>query len=280
MLREGGEEAVTRCRILSGSNRFQSREKGSFSIFSKHQAKKGDGSYPRDELNGFCTIVTPPDYSRQHPCLIVALEKGMIIFFIRRSLIIDSFPEVSRMNADTIFYEGKKRFATGHPGDSIDLFTRAAEEGCNPVNVYLNRGVAYLATGNHQDAEADFSRVLAIDDDNERAHYYRGVVRLIEGKFDESVEDLTASLAINHERGVTFLARGIAYAELGREEEALQDFKTATVFSSIEVGDFLSQFGSHRTIFDRSMALLEGERGPWKMVLTEEEVEKTRKFFE
>jgi tetratricopeptide (TPR) repeat protein len=183
------------------------------------------------------------------------------------------------MNIDTIFHEGKKRFATGYPGDSIDLFTKAAAEGCNPVNVYLNRGAAYLSVGDHEDAEADFSRVLEIDEDHERAHYFRGVARLILGNLEGSVEDLTASLAINHERGVAFLARGIAFAELGREDEALNDFKTATVFSSVEVGNFLSQFSSHRTMFDRSMALLEGERGPWKAVMTEEEVEKTRQWF-
>jgi Flp pilus assembly protein TadD len=90
------------------------------------------------------------------------------------------------------------------------------------------------------------------------------------------VEDLTRSIMMNHERGGAFFARGLAYAELERTEEALRDMKTAISFSTKEVLTFSNLFGESRTRFDKSMALLEGERGPWSIVLNEEEVENLR----
>lgn len=184
------------------------------------------------------------------------------------------------MRVDTLFREGKDRFATGHQQESIELFTRAAEEGCNPVTVYLNRGAAYLTTARYPEAEGDFNLVLGIDTDNERAHYYRGITRLLLGNHEGAVKDLTASITINHTRGASYLARGVALAELGKEEEAALDFKTATVFSNVEVEGFMNLFGNNRSLFNRSMSLLEGDRGPLKAVLTEEEVNKLKIWLE
>lgn len=184
------------------------------------------------------------------------------------------------MNVDTLFREGKDRFATGHPDESLLFFSKAAEEGCNPVQVFLSRGAAYMSTAHYQEAEGDFSIVLGIDTDNDRAHYYRGVARLVQGNYEGALKDFTASLAVNHERGVSFLARGIALAELGREDEAARDFKTATVISDVEVEGFMNLFGNNRSKFNRSMALMEGDRGPWKAVMNEEEVKKIRNWLE
>lgn len=184
------------------------------------------------------------------------------------------------MTGESLLQEAKSLFASGHPAESIDYFTKAEEQGCNPVTVFLSRGAAYISIGKYKEAIEDFNRVLESDADNERALYYRGVARMNIRKFEEAVDDLTRSIGINHERGVAFLARGLALAELDREEEAVRDFKTATVFSNVEVESFMNQFGNNRTLFGKSMALLEGERGPWKYVLNEQEVEKVKKWLE
>jgi hypothetical protein len=56
--------------------------------------------------------------------------------------------------------------------------------------------------------------------------------------------------------------------------------KTAIVFSNKEVVGFANLFGENRTLFDKSMALLEGERGPWSIVMNEDEVNKLKKWIE
>jgi tetratricopeptide (TPR) repeat protein len=177
---------------------------------------------------------------------------------------------------EMLFEKGQRLFASGHPMESIDIFTKAEKEGCSPVRVALSRGAAYLKVGETDRAIDDFSRALGVDADNERAFYYRGIAHLKKGNYEEAVEDLTRSIMMNHERGGAFFARGLAYAELERTEEALRDMKTAISFSTKEVLTFSNLFGETRTRFDKSMALLEGERGPWSIVLNEEEVENLR----
>ncbi len=184
------------------------------------------------------------------------------------------------MNAMSLLNEGKMRFIAGHPEESIELFSKAAEEGCNPVAVYMNRGAALMVMKMYREAETDFDRVLENDADNERALYYRGIAHMAAGSYDEAIADLNASIARDHNRGVAFLARGIAYAETGREEEAIADFKNATVLSNVEIEGFMNMFGTNRSQFGRTLALLEGDRGPWKMVLNDEEVEKLKTWLD
>ena len=171
-------------------------------------------------------------------------------------------------------------FATGHPMESIELFTKAEKEGCNPVTVSLSRGAAYLTAGELDKSIDDFNRVLEIDIDNERAFYFRGIAHLMKGEFVHSVADLSKSISFNHERGAAFFARGLAFAELDHTDESLRDFKTAIAFSNREIEGFTGMFGENRTLFDKSMALLEGERGPWSIVMNEEELGKLKKWIE
>ena len=184
------------------------------------------------------------------------------------------------MTDNEFLNEAKSMFATGHPMESIELFTKAGKEGCNPVTVSLSRGAAFLTAGELDKSIDDFNRVLEIDIDNERAFYFRGIAHLMKGEFVHSVADLSKSITFNHERGAAFFARGLAFAELDHTDESLRDFKTAIAFSNKEVEGFASLFGENRTLFGKSMALLEGERGPWSIVMNEDEVNKLKKWIE
>jgi tetratricopeptide (TPR) repeat protein len=184
------------------------------------------------------------------------------------------------MTNNELLHEAKTLFATGHPKESIELFTKAEEQGCNPVTTYLSRGAAYLTIGELDKSLDDFDRVLEIDADNERAYYYRGLVHLQKGDFKKALSDLSTLISFNHDRGAAFFARGLAYAELDRTDESLRDLKTAIAFSNKEVESFANLFGENRTLFGKSMALLEGERGPWSIVMNEDEVNKLKKWIE
>jgi tetratricopeptide (TPR) repeat protein len=181
---------------------------------------------------------------------------------------------------ETLFHKAQELFIEGHPEESIEFFSKAEEEGCNPVEVYLSRGAAFLKIGEYEKAIEDFGRLLEIDIKNERAYFYRGIAQMNKGGFDSAVTDLTKSIELNHERGVAFFARALCLAELDRMDEAGRDMKTAIAFSNIEIEKFANTIGENRTLFGRSMALLEGERGPWKIVLDESEVHKLKKWLE
>jgi tetratricopeptide (TPR) repeat protein len=188
--------------------------------------------------------------------------------------------EVTIMTGNEALLEAKSMFATGHPSESIELFNKAEDEGCNPVTVYQSRGAAYLTIGELDKSINDFNRVLEIDAANERALYYRGIAHFRKGEFNEAIDDLTGSITLNHKRGAAFFARGLAYAELDRTDESLRDLKTAIAFSNKEIEGFANLFGETRTLFAKSMALLEGERGPWSIVFDEKEVKKLKKWVE
>jgi tetratricopeptide (TPR) repeat protein len=188
--------------------------------------------------------------------------------------------EVTVMTGNELLQEAKTLFATGHPKESIQLFTKAEEQGGNPVTTYMSRGAAYLTIGELDKSLDDFNRLLEIDADNERAFYYRGIVHLRKGNFHKALSDLSTSIVLNHERGAAFLARGLAYAELDLIDASLRDLKTAIAFSNKEVEGLANLFGESRTLFDKSMALLEGERGPWSVVMNEDEVNKLKKWIE
>lgn len=178
------------------------------------------------------------------------------------------------------FNEARHLFVHGKFKESIGLFTRAFEEGDEPVMTLLSRGAAYMRTEDFDRAVADFSSALKLDPQNERALYYRGLAHLNKGDFEKAADDLNRAIALNPERGAAFLARGLSKSELGREDEAINDFKAAVAHSAVEVEEFSHLFGNTRTLFDRSMAVLEGERGPWSIVLTKEEIEKLKKWME
>ena len=188
--------------------------------------------------------------------------------------------EVTIMTSNESLLEAKSMFATGHPSESIELFNKAEEEGCNPVTVYQSRGAAYLTIGELDKSIDDFNRVLKIDAANERAFYYRGIAHFRKGKFNEALDDLSSSIILNHDRGAAFFARGLAYAELDRTDESLRDLKTAIAFSNKEVESFANLFGENRTLYGKSMAMLEGERGPWSIVMNQDEVNKLKKWIE
>jgi len=98
--------------------------------------------------------------------------------------------------------------------------------------------------------------------------------------YEHALEDLDHSIALNPERGTAFLARGLTKTELGCEEDAAVDFKAAVAYSDVESSSFAHSFGNTRTLLEKSMALLEGERGPLRYVLTDAEIKKLEKWIE
>ena len=63
--------------------------------------------------------------------------------------------------------EAKLLFASGQLEQCIELFTQAYENGSDPVETCLSRGAAAMASSRYQDAEEDFSRVLATEKEHD-----------------------------------------------------------------------------------------------------------------
>ena len=176
------------------------------------------------------------------------------------------------MSNTDFFREAKLMFAAGQLEQSIELFTRAYENGSDPAATFLNRGAAAMASSRFQEAEEDFSRVLAIDHEHERAHYFRGVARVALGNYNGAVEDLTFSLIRNNDRGIAHLLRGVAYAELGNGRDAALDINSAAAFSDAEQQSFKKLFGDIPSPFTHTKELLARKNAPWNNLLKRDAV--------
>ena len=184
------------------------------------------------------------------------------------------------MSGKELFEQGQELFIKKNFTESIEKFNSAIEEGYDPGHVHLSMGVAYLNIKEYNKAVREFSMVLEHDKDSDRAYYYRGICYLNKKDFSSAIADLNNSIARNKDRTMAYLARGIAKAEADQQQEAVEDFKQAVLRSKQEVKGFGDLFGSNMTSFDRSMALLVGERGPLHQVLTNEEIRKLKRWME
>lgn len=184
------------------------------------------------------------------------------------------------MMTTELFRKGQDMFIEGHFKESIEMFTRAHDGGYDPVRTYMSRGVAYLKSENFDRAIDDFTAVVELAPENERGYYYRALAEMDKSDYEHALEDLDHAIILNPERGTAFLARGLAKSELGCPEDAAADFKMAVAYSDVESTSFAHTLGNTRTLFDRSMALIEGERGPLRYVLTEDEIRKLEKWTE
>jgi len=181
---------------------------------------------------------------------------------------------------ENLIRRAKIYFAAGHLEESVDLFTHAVEQGFDRIEVWMSRGAAQMAQGNHALAKGDFTRVLEIDKRNERAHYFRGIAAFALGEYEVAVTDLTASLKQNNDRGIAHLIRGLAYAELGFQSDAELDINSASAFSQAEIGSFKKLFGENSQLFKNAKAMLNEENAPWNNLLSRDSASKLLNFLQ
>lgn len=180
------------------------------------------------------------------------------------------------MECKELFKKGEELFFQRRFNESIDLFNQAAAEGYDPVSVHLSIGAACLNDAQYDRAMQEFSKIVAIDGENDRAFFYRGIAYMNKGDYPCAIADFNNAISRNRNRPTAYLARAIAEIESDREQEAVKDFKRAVSFSAARIRSFGNLFGSTMTSLDRTMALLEGEKGSLSKVLTPAEMEKLK----
>ena len=182
------------------------------------------------------------------------------------------------MNAQERFRDAQRLFLEGRHKESIHAFTESIEAGVRTDIALLSRGVAYLKTEQFEMAIKDFGTVLAINSNNVRAYFYRGIAYMAKNDFEISIKDFDKTIELKPDFGAAFFARGAAYAQLGNEYEAARNIKTAIIFSEKNIQGLTDTFGLFRPQFDKAMAIMtDMERTP-RVLLTEEEIQKVKKW--
>ncbi|MBU0945555.1 MAG: tetratricopeptide repeat protein [Proteobacteria bacterium] len=178
------------------------------------------------------------------------------------------------MTTTNTFRLGQKAFLSGDLVTSIQAFSEALRQGDHPFQSKLNRGIAYLKIGQFAHAIKDFDTIIKEDGHHDQAFFYRGIANLNQEKNEEAIRDLDNSLLLNPERGAAYLARGLAHNALGHKGEAEKDIHDRHALNTVELGEFMEEYIFSDSLFTRTLSLFEKDEGNWKLVLTENEVQR------
>ncbi len=184
------------------------------------------------------------------------------------------------MESKDIFENAQQLFLEGKMNESVDLFSKAIENGEKTEIAYLSRGVAYLKTNQVEMAIKDFGSAVNLNESNVRAHFYRGIAYMLENKYSEAITDFDITILLEPDNGEAFFARGTAYAQIGDDYEANKNIKTAITFSEANIYGLQESIGLWRPQFDKAMMIMTDKDKAPAMVLTDEEITKVKKWLD
>ncbi|MDY6937996.1 MAG: tetratricopeptide repeat protein [Cyanobacteriota bacterium] len=93
--------------------------------------------------------------------------------------------------------------------------------------IYVDRGLAYLALEKQPEAISNFERAIELDRKNARAYYNRACTSHQLGDLHSALTDLTEVLYLNPDSVSARANRGLIYHQLGHRQAALQDLRFA-----------------------------------------------------
>ncbi len=136
---------------------------------------------------------------------------------------IDINPELNAAaysgRANVFIYQGDLIRAMEDYNSSLEIHEEAL--------TYYNRGLLQSAFNNHELAEEDLTKSIALDSTNAMAFYLRSVERLQRKNALGALEDLDKTGDLKNLADVIFIARGNAYSSLHDSIKALSNFSKA-----------------------------------------------------
>lgn len=122
------------------------------------------------------------------------------------------------------------------------------------VNVY-NRANAHRRSGNHTEAEKDYTQALHINPELSEAYNNRGNARRNLGNNVEAIEDYTQALHINPELAEAYNNRGNARRSLGDIPGAIEDYNQAIHINSRLAEAYNNRGNAYSSLGDKASAI-------------------------
>jgi tetratricopeptide (TPR) repeat protein len=97
----------------------------------------------------------------------------------------------------------------------------------NLLQAHLDRGDAFRAKGNYDQAMADYNTARELDPNSPAPYYSRGIAYVDQRKYDEAIADFTKAIQFNKQWQYLF-ERGRAYCQNGQFQEAIADLTAAS----------------------------------------------------
>ena len=154
----------------------------------------------------------------------------------------------------------------------IVLLTTGCAGNLDEFDQVLGQGNAYLASGQYEQAIADFAKAIEIDPRSAAAHNGRGRAYLGNGQYDQAITDFSKAIALNSEFADAYTNRGNAYRSKGmpiaksvadwekakalRENQAITELSRAIKTDPDSSGSYVARATSYQSIgqFDLAIA--------------------------
>ena len=114
--------------------------------------------------------------------------------------------------------------------NSISLFSHALQVTKNNYLAFTNRGDAYHAIGNYQQAVDDYSEAVRIKPDYVGAYNNKGNAFLNLGQYQRAIEDYSQAILLKPDYALAYNNRGIVYFVLGDHKQFCRDIQQACHF--------------------------------------------------
>ncbi len=166
--------------------------------------------------------------------LATAFFAGSAFFYYRRVKVEREATETARREQKAAEYNSygfalvsKKNVTKTDLDTAIDFYTRALSAKPDYADASLNRGNAYLRTGNSDGAVADFSEAIRLDPGKAESYNDRGMAFAQKGNLDRAIDDFNQAVKFRQDYFDAYLNLGQAYLAKGDRDRAASAFEAA-----------------------------------------------------
>ena len=135
--------------------------------------------------------------------------------------------EIDPRDAEGYYNRGGAYFAKGEYNQAISDYNKALEINPRFAEAYNNRGEAYRRVIQHDQAMLDYNKALEVNPRYAVAYNNRGQAYFEKGKYNQAISDYNKALEINPGFAAAYYLRGFAYYCKGEYEESWQDINNA-----------------------------------------------------
>ncbi len=160
---------------------------------------------------------------------------------------------------DTHFNDGMAAFVGQDYGTCIEHLTEALRSDQTHKLALVSRGAAFMRTGNHKTALADFDRVIALDPTYARAYHLRGLAREIEGDDTGALEDFNRAIELKPDYGAAYHSRATLHTKMGQTDSAADDIRMVTHLTQQNIEIFANENNVWRSQHMHLESIMENE---------------------
>ncbi len=127
-------------------------------------------------------------------------------------------------NPEALLLRGVAEAGRGRHEQALADFDRVLKIGLDSAAVRQSRALSLEALGRADDAETEFSRVITLDPSFAEAYLKRGILRGTAGRFEDAAADFSRFIDLRPKNPVGYKNRAVALMKLGRQADARPDF--------------------------------------------------------